>query len=627
MKYTDVPILMYHEIGERDSPWCVSPKAFEQQMLILKRHGFRTISLHELRKGIEKNEETAEKLAVITFDDGRKGVYAHALPLFQNLGFTGTIYIVPQWIDRKESIPNSEKYSGFLTWEELKELAKRSFEIGSHTLSHQNLAGLDPPDVLHELAEAERIISERLRLPVHHFSYPYGQFTALVQEKVRERYATAVTVQKGFAKLPGAYARQWIQRDTSIEQFQKLLSLPTISLCMIVKNEEDFLEQCLASVKGLVNEIVIVDTGSSDATKKIASAFTDKMYDFAWGDDFAAARNESLQQATSDWVLVLDADEVLAQEDHSVIKESINSWEVSGFQLLTKNYCNNSSIMGWRPCTPSADPLRKNVQGWFPSIKVRLFQRRAGLKFTGAVHEMVDSSITLMGGKIASCPVIVHHYGTLQPQASHKTEKYVELNKKKTAENPLDAKAFFELGIQYKELGQFALAEETLERSLALDSQLLPLLNLGIVQQKQGKFDQAIHTFFNVLEKKEKTAEAHFGLGFCFFRKNELEESANHFQLTIEYDPLHLDAYINLGAVYEKQGKYSAAITILKMALRISPDNGRCHYNLGVAYEKMGNISLALHEYQNALNQGYVRKDELQERITKIKQFMETHIR
>ena len=624
MKYTDVPILMYHEIGEHDSPWCVSPKAFEQQMLILKRHGFRTISLHELRKGIEQNEETPEKLAVITFDDGRKGVYTHALPLFQKLGFTGTIYIVPQWIDRKESIPNSEKYSDFLTWEELKELVRSGFEIGSHTFSHKNLAGLDPPAVLQELAEADRIISERFHLPVHHFSYPYGQFTTLVQEKVWERYATAVTVKKGFAKLPGAYARQWIQRDTSFEQFQKLLFPPTLSLCMIVRNEEEFLEQCLASVKGLVDEMVIVDTGSSDATKKIASAFTDTIYDFAWCDDFAAARNESLRHATGDWVLVLDADEVLAPEDHAVIRESINSWEISGFQLLTKNYCNDSSIMGWRPCPPAADPSRKQVQGWFPSLKVRLFQRRAGLKFTGAVHEMVDSSITSLGGRIASCPVLVHHYGTLQLQASHKTGKYLELNKKKTAENPLDAKAFFELGIQYKELGRFALAEEALERSLALDSQLLPLLNLAIIQQKQDKFDQAIQTFFKVLEKKEKTAEAHFGLGFCFFRKHQLEESANHFQSAIGIDPLHLDAYINLGAVYEKQGKYPAAITILKMALRISPDNGRCHYNLGVAYEKTGNLSLALHAYQKALDSGYVRKDELQERITKIKQFMGT---
>ena len=87
---------------------------------------------------------------------------------------------------------------------------------------------------------------------------------------------------------------------------------------MIVKNEEAFLEKCLLSVQGLVDEIVIVDTGSTDKTKEIALKFTSKVYDFEWCDNFAAARNESLKYATGDWILVLDADEV-------IVKRSLNN--------------------------------------------------------------------------------------------------------------------------------------------------------------------------------------------------------------------------------------------------------------------------------------------------------------
>src|SRR3989344_364212 len=91
-------------------------------------------------------------------------------------------------------------------------------------------------------------------------------------------------------------------------------STSTLSLCMITKNEEQFLEQCLNSVKELVDEIIIVDTGSTDKTTEIAGKFTDKIYDFKWCDDFSAARNESLKHATKNWILVLDADEQLDQK-------------------------------------------------------------------------------------------------------------------------------------------------------------------------------------------------------------------------------------------------------------------------------------------------------------------------
>lgn len=85
----------------------------------------------------------------------------------------------------------------------------------------------------------------------------------------------------------------------------------TISLCMIVKDEEQVLERCLDSVKELVDEIVIVDTGSTDATKDIAARYTDRLFHFEWNHDFSAARNFSFRQATQDYILWLDADDEL----------------------------------------------------------------------------------------------------------------------------------------------------------------------------------------------------------------------------------------------------------------------------------------------------------------------------
>ncbi len=94
---------------------------------------------------------------------------------------------------------------------------------------------------------------------------------------------------------------------------------------MIVKDEEDYIEKCINSVKSIVDEIIIVDTGSNDKTKEIAKKFTDKVYGFKWNDDFSAARNFSISKATKDWILVLDADETISSKDLETIKELANN--------------------------------------------------------------------------------------------------------------------------------------------------------------------------------------------------------------------------------------------------------------------------------------------------------------
>ena len=95
----------------------------------------------------------------------------------------------------------------------------------------------------------------------------------------------------------------------------------TISLCLIVKNEEKTLERCLRSVDGIPDEIVIVDSGSEDTTKAIAGRFTSRIFDFEWVDNFSAARNYSFAQATMDYILWLDADDVLLQQDRNKLLE------------------------------------------------------------------------------------------------------------------------------------------------------------------------------------------------------------------------------------------------------------------------------------------------------------------
>ena len=150
-------------------------------------------------------------------------------------------------------------------------------------------------------------------------------------------------------------------------------ALCTISLCMIVKNEEAVLGRCLESAADLVDEIVIVDTGSTDGTKDVARRFTDKLFDFPWVDDFAAARNFSFDQASGDYCMWLDADDVIAEDDRSK------------FRAMRKQLLPQADVV-MMPYHTAFDP---QGQPTFTYYRERVVRNDARFRWAGAVHEAI----------------------------------------------------------------------------------------------------------------------------------------------------------------------------------------------------------------------------------------------
>ena len=148
----------------------------------------------------------------------------------------------------------------------------------------------------------------------------------------------------------------------------------TISLCMIVKNEEAVLARCLDSIKDLMDEIIIVDTGSSDSTKEIALRYTNKVYDFAWVDDFAAARNFSFSKATMDYIYAPDADEVIDEVNHN------------RFRLLKKALFDDIEIVQMKYITPAEYNTVANASS---DMRPKLFKRLRTFTWINPVHETV----------------------------------------------------------------------------------------------------------------------------------------------------------------------------------------------------------------------------------------------
>lgn len=159
----------------------------------------------------------------------------------------------------------------------------------------------------------------------------------------------------------------------------------TISLCMIVKNEEEVLAGCLESVRDLVDEIVIVDTGSTDQTKAIAAKYTSHIYDFDWIDDFSAARNYSFSKATSEYIMWLDADDVLLPKDQQAFRDLWGN--LAGDVDVISMYYHTALDEKGRPLYL----YRRN----------RIVRRSKNFRWHGAVHEYLEFGGNIVASEIS----------------------------------------------------------------------------------------------------------------------------------------------------------------------------------------------------------------------------------
>ncbi len=216
----------------------------------------------------------------------------------------------------------------------------------------------------------------------------------------------------------------------------------SISLCMIMKNESKVLERCLTGVRGLVSEIIIADTGSTDNSIKLAESLGAKVFSIPWTDDFAAARNAAIERATSDWILILDPDEVLSIKDHDKIRQYTSDTRFSAYRIHTRNYSHDGRQQGALPNTNDY-PEGAGYPVYIISTKTRLFRASCGIRFRGVWHELLDWDIESNKIPVASVEVPVHHYPHEICQESYKAKAlfYNRLGKKRSSNGPTIHKA------------------------------------------------------------------------------------------------------------------------------------------------------------------------------------------
>lgn len=329
---------------------------------------------------------------------------------------------------------------------------------------------------------------------------------------------------------------------------------PVLSLCMIVKDEEDCLARCLLSVIPVVDEIIIVDTGSTDRTKAIAKTFGAKVYDFEWIDDFSEARNLSLSKATGDWILVLDADETISPLDYGRLTKIVksNTDHPSAYSIITRNYTRAIHVIGWM-CNDGQYAEEEEGTGWYPSPKVRLFTNDNRIRFENPVHELVEHSLKRCGIKIRKCDIPVHHYGQLdRDHYDAKSEAYYLLGKKKLEEEGEDLKTLIELAVQAEgKLGKYEEAVDMWQRVLKIDpGNEKALLNMGCTYFKLEKYEPARTSSKMVMELDPSLKEAVIIYTTCEMLIGDVEKAIPILENLLKKVPEYPLAIAILAAVY-----------------------------------------------------------------------------
>ncbi|MED1791105.1 glycosyltransferase [Brevibacillus nitrificans] len=341
-----------------------------------------------------------------------------------------------------------------------------------------------------------------------------------------------------------------------------------ITACLIVKNEEAHLERCLKSLRGKVDEIVVVDTGSTDRTVEIASRFNAKIVTFQWTNNFSDARNESLKHATSEWILWIDADEELVCSNKSKLKKIISADKFDVFLMKITSFVGDAEN--------GSESNRNHA--------IRLFKNDPQYRFYGRIHEQIVTQEQVNDTRIGSMDYLeILHYGYLQEikENKNKFQRNKELLEEELKENPEDAFHWFNLGMEYYTTQNFQEAKTCFEKSL--------------------KFSSTSAFYYPRLLRNAANS---------LYNLNEFGKAEELCNRAIQLFPDYTDIWFVSSFVLEGQNKVNDAIVSLERCLQLGESKKfeslkgvgsyKALYKLGELYSKTGNAGKAI----EVLNQG-----------------------
>ncbi|MBA1335420.1 MAG: Glycosyl transferase, group 2 family [Firmicutes bacterium] len=347
-----------------------------------------------------------------------------------------------------------------------------------------------------------------------------------------------------------------------------------LSLCMIVKNEEKTLARCLESVNDIVDEMIIVDTGSTDSTVAVARSYGAKVLFYKWDDSFSAARNYSLKHATGDWILIMDADDELEQSDKPKLLELMTNKNVDVYLLQTLNYVGNK---------PGLDVVC--------NLNVRLIRNCRGYRFEGEIHEQItNENPDFSKGRIRSERVKFHHHGYLHQNVieKNKRSRNIRILQKVLEDNPDDAFTLFNVGNEFTALDNHIKALEYYGRAYSNfhpDTGYGPRLffRMALSMNALGLYEEELKIINEGLEYYPDFTDLEYLKASLFHHQDKFTLAIRAYKkcLSMGEPPLYQSfilgagnfrAHHALSEIYFELGDYNASYNHCVEAIRMNPD-------------------------------------------------------
>ncbi len=348
-----------------------------------------------------------------------------------------------------------------------------------------------------------------------------------------------------------------------------------MSVIMIVKNEGHCLAQCLDSVASIADELIVGDTGSTDDTPRIAERFGAHVFDVPWDNDFAAARNRTITAATGDWLLHMDADEILDPDGAARVRNVVDrdGDGADAVEVALANYCNAPRAWRWTPVSPDARYAR-GFAGCIKTTLLRLFRHHQGYEYREPVHENITASVIERGGRIRAEDIIIHHYGYEPdgPKAKAKAKTYFAIAKRKWADNPDDVKAMHDYAEQAFACGLAEEAERACRAALARDELNLNagamMANLLLIR---GDFEAAEKLLRRFEDNGGAPPHIITALAAVTARDGRLDEAMTRLNAVLDAQPDHPMALMLRARVWDRRGRTDLAKADLEHARAQTP--------------------------------------------------------
>ncbi len=353
----------------------------------------------------------------------------------------------------------------------------------------------------------------------------------------------------------------------------------TISLCMIVKDEEEVLARCLDSVKDIVDEIIIVDTGSTDRTVEIAKRYTDRIYHFPWTGSFSEARNHAFSYATMQYTLYLDADDVILEEDRKKFLELKKTLDpaVDSVSMYYNAGLDDHGNVTLR--------YRRN----------RLVKTSRRFQWRGDVHNYLEVS-----GYIINSDVAITHMKT-----RHKVGRNLQIYEKKIARGDVfTPRDYFYYGNELRENGRYQQAIEAYENNLKLtegwiEDKIYACIYMADCYRHLGNMQKELSSLYRSFEYGKPRAEAVSRIGYCYFRKQDYRTAIFWYDLATrlpaesEQWSFSFPAYwtwyphLHMCICYYRLGDYKKAYYHNEEARKYRPNDRHILHNKSLLEEKL----------------------------------------